>query len=170
MDTNNESLRDLFLHELQGMYYTERNLVDALDEMATHVQSETLSEGFEEHMEQTEEQVNRLEQVFAAMGNDPVERESSVLNGLMQEHDELREEFRSNDLQDIFHLNIGMKIEQNEIMAYENLLMLADRMELGDNVIKPLKQNRDEEEQTLKELRRTAKGSKIKSLMDRVMP
>lgn len=170
MDSKNESLRDLFLHELQGIYYMEKNLVDALDEMASHIKSGTLSEAFMDHMEETEGQVERLEAVFAAIGNDPVEREHPVFEGIMREHNTLMEQFQTNDLQDVFHLGLGIKIEQNEMIVYDNLLMLADRMELGNNVIDPLKENRGEEENTLKDLRRMAKGSKIKSLMDRLMP
>lgn len=170
MNSDNETLRDLFLYELQGIYDTEQKLVDALDEMAAETKNGTLSEGFTTHQEETEKHVNRLEQVFAAIGEDPVTRESAVFSGILQEHDEFKNTFNSNDLQDMFHIGAGMKIERNEMTSYDSLIMLAERMNLGDEVVTPLERNRAEEEDALEELQGVASGSKIKSVIDRLTP
>jgi ferritin-like metal-binding protein YciE len=58
------TLQDLYIDQLQDLYDAEQQITDALPKMARHATSSRLREGFEEHLEQTKEQIQRLDQIF----------------------------------------------------------------------------------------------------------
>ena len=64
-------LRDLYIDELKDLYSAENQLVKALPKMAKAASSEELRQGFEKHLEQTRGQVQRLEQIFASLEENP---------------------------------------------------------------------------------------------------
>jgi len=61
-------MNDLFLHQLQDIYYAEQQLVKALPEMADKATDKQLKEGFLTHLEETKTHVKRLEEVFRMQG------------------------------------------------------------------------------------------------------
>jgi len=61
-------LRETFLDELADLYDAEKQLIKALPKMAKAAEHEELKDGFETHLEETEEHVRRLEQVFKIFG------------------------------------------------------------------------------------------------------
>jgi ferritin-like metal-binding protein YciE len=58
-----ETLKDLYIHELKDLHNAEKQLTKALPKMARAASNEQLAQGFKEHLEQTEEHVNRLERI-----------------------------------------------------------------------------------------------------------
>jgi ferritin-like metal-binding protein YciE len=163
-----DSLEEMFEQELEQLYYIENRLVDALEEMASEASNEKLQSGFAEHREETREQVERLERAFDAFGREPSESESQVLDGLLREHDEFVEQSGDEQLHDLYDLQAGMKTERFEITAYEGLLTLANKLDLGDDVTDPLEDNLSEEKSALRELEGLSKGSKLKGMLDQV--
>lgn len=156
---------DMFVHELEQMYYIENRLVETLDEMAGEVDNDKLQRGFADHRDETREQVERLERAFRALGREPQESQSHVLDALRKEHDEFAEQTTDNYLQDLFDMQAGMKTERFEITGYEGLLMLAKKLDLDDDVTDPLEDNLSEEKSTLRQLEGLSKGSKLKSIL-----
>jgi ferritin-like metal-binding protein YciE len=147
-----QTAHELFIHELNDMLDAERKLVEALGKQAEESSRPDLKKAFDTHQEQTQKQVERLEQCFESIDEEPEERECKGIQGLIDEHDSfMDEEDPSEDLIDIFNVGAGTKVERYEISAYEGLIRLADLME-HKKASKLLSQNLREEEQTLKKL------------------
>lgn len=164
-----QSLRDLFEFELGRMYYVEQRLVDALDEMARDATNDTLSEGFAEHRDETRRQVERLETVFEELGSVPEEREDPIVDALIGDKESFDDLAADDDIRNVYYNSAGIKTERFEITAYEGLLMLADRLDLGRDVTNPLEENLDEEKSARRELKAVAEGSQFKQLLDRLL-
>ncbi|MFC5972739.1 ferritin-like domain-containing protein [Halomarina salina] len=158
-------VEDMFRHQLEQMYYTEKRLVDTLEEMSREADNDKLQRGFAEHRDETHEQVQRLEDAFRALGHEPEESQSHVLDALRTEHDEFVEESSDPHLHDLFDMQAGMKTERFEITSYEGLLVLAKELDLDDDVTDPLEDNLSEEKSALRELEGLSKGSKLKSML-----
>lgn len=166
MTNDIDDLESLFEYQLTGAYYVERQLADALEELAVDATNDTLKKGFKRHCEETREHVRRLESVFDAMGWTPEAREVPSVDGLVEEKREFDSLTDEGNVRDLFYLSAAMKAEQLEITAYDSLQTLASKMNLGDEVTGPLGRNKREEEKTLGELKAIAEGSKVKSLLD----
>jgi ferritin-like metal-binding protein YciE len=118
---------------------------------------------FESHRAQTEKQVQRLEQVFESISAEPKETECAGIRGLIQEHENFKQERPSEDLLDIFNVGAATKIERYEISAYESLIRLA--REMGHRkAVQLLNQNLKEEQQTLKKMEGFSKKLKPKHM------
>lgn len=155
------TLEDLFDHQLRAAYTVENRLVDTLSEMASQVDDEELADGFGQHEGETMRHVERVEEVFEARGLTPEETEVPLFDGLMEEKRMFDEQLGEEGLRDVFYAQAGMKTERIELTMYEGLLLLADQLDLGDEVTDPLEENRDEEEKTLKKLKGMATGSTL---------
>jgi ferritin-like metal-binding protein YciE len=164
------SLQDLFVHEIRGVYHMEQQLVDALDEMADRATDEELSEAFADHRNETDVHVARIQQVFQEM-DVPVEaRENPIVEALDRERRTVEGAVQDDDLLNLFYLGAGMKAERIELTTYDNLLRIADRLDLHDEVTDPLEQNRDSEERAMRTLEKQSKRSGLKSLWERFSP
>lgn len=162
-------LEELFEYQLTGMYYTEQQLVDALDELARDATNDKLSKGFADHREETEAHVERLESVFEAMGMTPETREVPSVDGLIEEKEAFDSMASDENARDLFYTSAGMKSEHLEITSYDALETIASKLDLDDNVTGPLEQNMNDEEKALGKLETIAKGSEYKSLLDRLL-
>lgn len=164
-----ETLHELFVDELREAYYAETQLVDELDHMAMRASNDKISEGFADHREETRTQVERLESAFAALDRQPEQRESPVLDALVEERERFESLIDDDDLLDIVYLGAGMKTERIEMTMYEGLLMNAGKLDLSDDVTDLLDENHDEEKRTFEELRSLSGGSELKSLLGRLL-
>lgn len=161
---NVETPQDLFEYQLEDMYNAEKQLVDALDEAAGESGDEELERGFEEHRRETERHVERLEEVFEALGRLPDERTSPVMEGLADARAEFDDAAGSQDVTDLFLLGAGIKTERFEISGYEGLLELAEEFDMGEEVTGPLERNLEEERETLETLEEKSQGRKIEEI------
>lgn len=160
-----ETAHEFFLHELSDMLDAERNILEALEEQANESSRPDLQKAFESHRQQTEKQVQRLEQVFESLEEEPEETECKGIQGLIAEHDSFKEEDPSEDLIDIFNAGAACKVEHYEIAAYTSLINLAQQMG-HTKAVKLLNQNLKEELQTLKKMEGFIKKLKPERLMD----
>src|ERR1044071_5570739 len=87
-----KTLNDLFLEELRDLYDAEKQLTKALPKMAKAASSESLAAAFEEHLEITQGQVNRLEKIFKSLGETPGRKKCEGMKGLIEEGEELIEQ------------------------------------------------------------------------------
>lgn len=154
-----QTAHELFLHELSDMLDAERKLVDALGEQAESASNSQLQKAFQSHQAQTEKQVQRLEQVFEQLEEQPEETECKGMKGLIEEVDTFKQEDPSEDILDVFSIGAAAKVEAYEINAYESLIQLAKDM--GHNkAVRLLQQNLKEEQQTLKKMQGFSKKIK----------
>ena len=151
-------LNDLFLHELKDVYDAEHQLLKALPRMAKAASSTELQQAFEEHLAQTEQQVERLESVFEACGESP-ERESCVgMKGLIAEGERLIKEDPEPDVLDAGLIAAAQRVEHYEIAAYGTLVAWADTAGI-DGAAELLQATLEEEKMTDQKLSAIAESN-----------
>jgi ferritin-like metal-binding protein YciE len=139
------TLRETLLDELADIYDAEKQLVKGLPKMAQAAQHEDLRRGFEEHLEQTEAQVERLEQVFEVIGEEPKSKGCKAMEGLLKEADELIKEKHG----DAALICAAQKVEHYEIASYGSLQSWARILgeeEAADLLEETLDEERDTDE------------------------
>ncbi|RDI72673.1 YciE/YciF ferroxidase family protein [Halopelagius longus] len=141
----------LFKSELQDMYSAEQQILNALEEMSEEVEDEELREAFSQHREQTQGQIDRLEQVFEKVGMEPEADECKAIGGLIEEHEEFTQKDPSTSELEIFDNVSAQKVEHYEIASYGSLAKLADQLGM-DDAGDLLHETLEEEEQTLTKL------------------
>src|SRR3979411_81725 len=83
-----KTMNDLLLHGLQDMYYAEQEITKALPKMIDLATNRDLSQGLKNHLEETNKQIERLEQVFKKLGKKPSGADCPAIDGLIKESDE----------------------------------------------------------------------------------
>jgi ferritin-like metal-binding protein YciE len=111
-------LKELYVDELRDIYNAENQLVKALPKMAKAATSEELRSGFEEHWEQTKGHVQRLEQIFRALGEKPSGKKCKGIEGLIGEGKEMMEEDLDGEALDAGLISAAQRVEHYEIAAY----------------------------------------------------
>jgi len=155
-----QTAHELFVHELTDMLDAERKLVEALGKQAEGAANPQLQKAFLAHQAQTEKQVQRLEQAFESIEEQPEQTECKGIKGLIEEYETFKEdEDPSEDILDVFSIGAAMKVEAYEINAYEGLIRLA--REMGHTkAVKLLQQNLKEEQATWKKMNAFARKIK----------
>ena len=159
-----QTAHELFIHELQDLLDAEQQLVEALGVQADESSRPELQKAFQSHQEQTQNQVERLHQVFQSIGEEPEEVECKGVRGLIEEHDHFKEEEDpAEDIMDIFNVGAAEKVESYEICAYESLIRLAGLMG-HTKAERLLNQNLKEEQATLKKMQSFSKKLKPENM------
>jgi len=120
-----KNLSDAFYDELRDILSAEKQLLKALPKMAKKATSEELKAGFEEHLAQTEKQVERLEQVFEEIGKTPKAKKCEAMAGLIEEASSMMEEEAEPDVMDAVLISCAQKVEHYEIATYGTLCTWA---------------------------------------------
>src|SRR5207247_2709363 len=113
-----ESLQDLLLHELKDLYSAETQIVKALPKMAKAASSEELRTAFEEHLEETKKQVERLEQIFERLGTSGRGKKCKGMEGLLEEGKEIIDEDGDDMVKDAALISAAQHVEHYEIAGY----------------------------------------------------
>jgi ferritin-like metal-binding protein YciE len=113
-----DSLKKLYLHELRDLYSAENQLLKALPRMATGASSDELKQSFEDHLEQTKEHVERLEEIFHRLGEKPAGGTCKGMKGLVEESVEMLEENGEAAVIDAGLIGAAQRVEHYEIAAY----------------------------------------------------
>src|SRR2546423_15193034 len=113
-----DSLKDLYVEELKDLYNAETQLLKALPRMAKKAASPDLKAAFEEHLGQTEGQVNRLEKIFRKLGEKPTGKTCKAMKGLVEEGKEIIEEDGEESGPDAAVIGAALKEEHYEIAGY----------------------------------------------------
>ena len=151
-----ESLRELLVHELQDLYDAEKQLVKALPKMAKAASFPELRKGFEQHLEQTKTQVDRIEKAFQILGEDVKAKKCKGMAGLVKEGEELIKKENADDAtRDAGLIAAAQRVEHYEIAAYGTARTYANT--LGEEDVAELLQTTlDEEAETDKKLTQVA--------------
>jgi ferritin-like metal-binding protein YciE len=120
------SLRELFLSELKGMYYAEKQIADALPDMAEAATTDVVRDAFQQHLSETQNQIRRIEQIFQHLGVEADEKNCNAVDGLIDDGDVVISDTDSGSLtRDAGLIIAGQKVEHHEIAAYGSLHSLA---------------------------------------------
>src|SRR5688572_18453569 len=137
------NLRETFINELRDIYDAEKQLLKALPKMAKAASNEELRTAFEEHLEETEGQIERLEEVFKILDMPARGKKCAGMQGLIEEGSEMIEEEEG----DAALICAAQKVEHYEIATYGSLVSWANLLE-EDDASALLEESLHEEEQT----------------------
>jgi ferritin-like metal-binding protein YciE len=119
-------MNELFMHFLKDIYYAERQILKTLPKMAKQAQSEKLKQALTHHREETQQQIERLQQVFELMGKRAQGVTCEAINGIIEEGDELAEEFKeASPTRDAGIIANGQAVEHYEMARYGTLIAWA---------------------------------------------
>lgn len=122
-------LEEFFLDELKDIYWAEKALVKGLQKMAKNSTSEDLRSAFEDHKAVTENQVQRLEQVFELLGKKAQAKKCEAMSGLMEEANSVIEDTKDDTYtRDCALIVSAQKAEHYEIASYGCLVTIARAM------------------------------------------
>jgi ferritin-like metal-binding protein YciE len=142
-----KTLQDLFHDTLKDIYFAEKKILSALPKMAKAANSDELSAAFEKHEDETEGQVERLEQVFQILGETPKGKTCDAIVGIIEEGQEIMREYKGTPALDAGLLAAAQAVEHYEISRYGTLKTWAG--ELGmDKAVKLLDATLSEEKKT----------------------
>jgi ferritin-like metal-binding protein YciE len=153
-----ESLRDLYVDELKDLWSAEKQLVKALPKMAKAATNPELSKAFTTHLHQTEQHLQRLEQIFDELGETPRGKKCVGMEGLIEEGVQLVSEDPEPEVLDAGLIMKAQHVEHYEIAGYGTVRTFA-RLLGNENQAELLQQTLDEEGETNKLLTQLAESS-----------
>jgi ferritin-like metal-binding protein YciE len=118
-------LKMLFENELKDIYWAEKALVTAIPKMIKKASSDALVEALENHLEETKEQVTRVESVFKSIGMEAKAKKCEAMAGLIKEAEEIMEESEEGVMRDAGIITAAQKVEHYEIASYGSLCAFA---------------------------------------------
>lgn len=155
---NNNEFHQLFITVLSDIYNAEEQLVEALPEMIESASDEKLQAALAEHLEQTRGQIERLDEAFELLGEDPLGETCEGMEGIIEEGKEVLEAGLNSFVTDAGIIAAAQKVEHYEIASYGSAIEWAKTMN-HDEVADLLKENLDEEEKADKKLSGLGEGS-----------
>ena len=152
-----EALKDLLIEELQDAYSSETQILEALPAMAEAASSPQLKQAFQTHLQETDRQVKRLEQIFQILQADPAGNTCEATQGLIEEAEEIMDQGLSPEVLDVALIMAAQKVEHYEIASYGSLRTLAETCGMTD-VAKLLDETLSEEKATDEKLTQLAES------------
>jgi ferritin-like metal-binding protein YciE len=152
-----DSLKDLFIDELKDLYNAENQLLKALPKMARKAASPDLKTAFEEHLNQTEGHVDRLEKIFKGLGEKPTGKTCKAMKGLVEEGKEIIDEDGEDAVLDAALIGAAQRVEHYEMAGYGTVRTFASILGEED-AVELLQRTLDEEGETNKKLTKLAES------------
>jgi ferritin-like metal-binding protein YciE len=146
-----QTMDDLFLHGLKDIYYGEQQIVKSLPKLIEKSTNRDLTKGLKDHLEETKNQIARLDQVFQKLAEQPKGVQCPGIDGLIKEADEIAGEVSDTEVLDAAIVGAAQSVEHYEIARYGTLIAWAEA--LGrDDVVRLLTTNLNEEKAADKKL------------------
>ena len=153
-----ETLKDLYFVELKDLYSAEKQIIKALPKMAKAATNAQLKAGFQQHLEETKVQAERLEKLLAEHDQSTRGPKCKGMEGVLKEGDEMIEEDADDEVRDAGLISAAQRVEDYEMAGYGCARTYAEL--LGDKAgAKVLQQTLDEEAATDKKLTKLAKAT-----------
>ncbi|MBI1896053.1 MAG: ferritin-like domain-containing protein [Acidobacteria bacterium] len=152
------NLEDLFFVEIKDLYDAEQRITKALPKMKEAARSPQLKRAFDDHLRATEGQIERLRQVFSALGRTPEGETCEAMKGLIAESDEIVKAEGDPDVKDAALIAAAQRVEHYEISGYGTARTFAYRIGRAD-AARLLEATLNEEKQTDKKLTELAEAS-----------
>lgn len=152
-----KTAEDLFLDELKDIYSAEKQAVRAYPRISKAVESEELKQAMQRHLEQTRQQIERLDRVFEILEKRSGGKTCEGMKGLLEEAQEAVEEIEDGPVRDAAIIGALQRMEHYEIAAYGTVATFAEMMGQPE-IQKLLAQTLQEEKQTDEVLTEVARG------------
>lgn len=127
-----KNLEELFHETLKDIYYAEKKILKALPKMTKGAESQELKMAFEKHREETETQVERLEQVFEMIGKPARGKTCDAIEGIVSEGEEIMQDFKGTQALDAGLIAAAQAVEHYEITRYGTLRRWANELGMRD--------------------------------------
>jgi ferritin-like metal-binding protein YciE len=141
------TINDLFHDTLKDIYFAEKRILKALPKMHRAAQDEKLKSAFDTHRDQTETQIERLGQIFDALGKSPRGKTCDAIEGIVAEADEIMADYKGSPALDAGLVAAAQAVEHYEIARYGALHAWANALGMTD-VAALLAETLDEEKKT----------------------
>src|SRR6476661_2654100 len=152
------TLDDLFVHQLQDIYYAEKKITSALPKMIEKATDPQLKQGFQTHLQETKKHVERLEKVFQMHGQSPKAVTCPAIDGIIEEADEVSGDVADKKVLDAALIASAQAVEHYEMTRYGTLIAWAKQLGRND-CASVLQQNLEEEKGADKKLTAIAESS-----------
>ena len=129
-----KKLDDLFLETLKDIYYAEKQILRALPKMAKNAQSPELKQAFDAHKQETEGQIERLQQIFEMLDKPARGKTCDAILGIIEEGKEIMEDFAGSPALDAGLVGAAQAVEHYEIARYGTLKAWAGQLGMKDAV------------------------------------
>jgi ferritin-like metal-binding protein YciE len=129
-----KTMNDLFVHQLKDIYYAERKLTEVLPKMAEKASASELKQGFQTHLAETKNQVKRLEQIFKALGEEPLAVDCPAIDGIVKEANQEAGDIADKSVLDAALVANAQAVEHYEIARYGTLIAWAKQLGRADCV------------------------------------
>ncbi|HVV91982.1 MAG TPA: ferritin-like domain-containing protein [Hyphomicrobiales bacterium] len=146
-----KSMKDLFRLQLQDIYYAEQQIAKNLPEMAEKASDPALKAAFRKHLDETRTHVDRLEQVFGAIGEEASGTDCEAIDGILKEAKHVVGNIADREVCDAAMLASAQAVEHYEITRYGTLIAWAKELGLS-SAVSPLEKTLGEEKATDKAL------------------
>lgn len=143
--------KELFIFELQDIYDAEQRIVQMLPLMSQESSHAEVKSAFDQHEQETKQQILNLEQCFQALGVAPQRAACHVIAGIKQEHDSFLKEKPASNILEMFDLGGAAKTENYEIASYKGLIDKANLMG-QQQCVQLLQKNLSQEEAMMKKV------------------
>lgn len=121
--------KELLVHELGDLLYAERRFLTATKKLAREANDPMLKQRIEQHVQETEQQIERLQSAFEAIGEKAKAEKCEAAIGLREEHDSFKsEEKPSPEILEAFDLGSGLRVEHYEIAGYRSAIAVANAL------------------------------------------
>ena len=157
-----QSLRELFLTELQELYFAEKQITAALPRIAKAASSRALRKAFKSHLNETEGHVERLEKIFDELGVSASAGDSEGIEGLIRDTERLISEDAEPEVLDAGLIAAAQKVEHYEMAAYGTVRTYAELLGRKD-IAKLLQRTLDEEKQADRKLNAIAEEINVEA-------
>jgi ferritin-like metal-binding protein YciE len=117
-----DTMDDLLLHGLKDIYYAENQIVKSLPKPIDKATNRDFSKGLKDHLEETKNQVARLDQVFKMLGQEPQGVKCPAIDGLISEADEIAGEVADKEILDAAIVGAAQSVEHYEIARHADRL------------------------------------------------
>lgn len=156
------SLDTLFVHELRDLYSAETQLLEALPKMSQAASHQELKDAFENHLEQTRGQVERLRDIFDRLGESPEGEHCEAMEGLVEEGEEIIEQQGDAIVKDAALIAAAQRAEHYEISGYGTARTYANELGMSE-AADLLDETLSEEKNTDEQLTKLATGGWLSS-------
>ncbi|WP_115562976.1 ferritin-like domain-containing protein [Xanthomonas arboricola] len=127
-----KTIEELFIHELSDIYSAEKQLTKSLPRLARAATEPKLKAAFETHLEQTQGQIERIDQVVEVLGIKLKRIKCAAMEGLVEESREVIDEIEAGPVRDAALIGGAQKVEHYEIASYGTIAAMAKQLGYSD--------------------------------------
>lgn len=158
---------NLFVEQLEDMYSSETQIVRSLPKLIKAASYGGLKDALSNHLEETREQIHRLDRIFDILNVEPEEITCEAMRGLLTEASELVRGRVSSPVLDAAIIMAAQKVEHYEIATYGSLRSFARHLDVDDEIVDLIQETLDEEGAANKTLTKLADGSFFSSSINK---